>query len=68
MPRQCRRTAPKAPKSTFINIGMIISQISTAIGRLTLAISAAPIASKAVGNRCPRPTPTTMQSATQSVR
>jgi hypothetical protein len=44
MPRQCSATCPSAAKSTFISIGMIISQISTATGRLTLAISAEPTA------------------------
>ncbi len=43
MPRQCLRTSPSAAKSIFISIGMIISQISTATGRLTLAISAEPM-------------------------
>ena len=33
----------KAAKSIFTSIGMIISQISTATGRLTLAISAQPM-------------------------
>ncbi len=51
IPRQCRRTSPSAAKSTFISIGMIISQISTATGRLTLAICAAPIRWKAPGSR-----------------
>ncbi len=44
MPRQWRRTWPSAAKSIFTSIGMIISQISTATGRLTLAISAAAMA------------------------
>jgi hypothetical protein len=44
MPRQCSFTCASAAKSILTNIGMIISQISTATGRLTLAISAAPTA------------------------
>ena len=43
MPRQCSLTPDNAAKSIFISIGMIISQISTATGRLTLAISAEPM-------------------------
>jgi len=42
MPRQCRPTSLSAAKSILISMGMIISQISAATGRLTLAISAAP--------------------------
>ena len=41
---------------------MIISQISTATDKLTLAISAAPMIWKALGARWPSATPTTMQS------
>jgi hypothetical protein len=44
MPRQCRFTSPSAAKSIFTSIGTIISQISAATGKLTLASSAAPIA------------------------
>ena len=44
MPRQCWRTSPSAAKSILISIGTIMSQIRTATGRLTLAISIAPIA------------------------
>jgi hypothetical protein len=40
MPRQCSLHLPSAAKSIFSSIGMIISQISTATGRLTLAIRA----------------------------
>jgi hypothetical protein len=43
MPRQCSLTCDKAAKSIFTNIGMIISQIRTATGRFTLAISAEPM-------------------------
>ena len=43
IPRQWRPTSPSAAKSILSSIGMTISQISTATGRLTLAISAAPI-------------------------
>jgi LAO/AO transport system kinase len=45
---------------------MIISQISTATGRLTLAISAAPTAWKKAGKKWPSAIPATMQSATQA--
>jgi len=51
MPFQCCRTSPIAAKSIFSSIGMIISQISRATGRLTLAISSAPSVSKAAGTR-----------------
>ena len=44
MPRQCSLTWPRAAKSILSSIGTIISQISTATGRLTLAISAPPMA------------------------
>ena len=44
MPRQCWRTSLSAAKSILISMGTIMSQISAATGRLTLAISAAPIA------------------------
>ena len=67
-PRQCSRTWPSAPKSIFSSIGMIISQISTATGRLTLAISACAISEKSPGIRWPSAMPATMQRATQSVR
>ena len=51
MPFQCRFTSPIARKSIFSSIGMIISQISTATGRFTLAISAAPKVANAPGSR-----------------
>ena len=44
MPRQYWRTCPSALKSILSSMGTIISQISAATGKLTLAISAAPIA------------------------
>ena len=68
MPRQCSLTRDNAAKSIFTSIGMIISQISTATGMLTLAISAAPMTWKTGGKACPSATPATMQSATQRVR
>ncbi len=68
MPRQCRRTSPSAAKSIFISIGTIMSQISTATGRLTRAISCSPIAAKRPGSQCPSAMPTTMHAATQTVR
>jgi hypothetical protein len=46
MPRQCRLTWPSDAKSILTSIGMIISQISTATGRFTFAISADPMAWK----------------------
>ena len=49
MPRQCSRTLPMAAKSTLTSMGMIISQIRAATGRLTCASSAAPIAWKTAG-------------------
>ena len=68
MPRQCSRTRCRAPKSIFISIGVIISQISTATARLTRAISAPPIARNTPGTAWPRPMPTAMQSATHKDR
>ena len=44
MPRQCSFTWPNAAKLIFSNMGMIMSQTSTATGRFTLAISKAPMA------------------------
>src|ERR1019366_2613504 len=67
MPRQCSLTWPKAAKSILISIGTILSQIKAATGRLTFAISAAPIAWKTPGMRWPSVMPTTMQSATHRV-
>ena len=67
-PFQCRRTEPSASKSILRSIGMIISQISTATGRLTRAISAEAIAAKAPGTAAPSAMPATMQSATQTDR
>jgi hypothetical protein len=43
IPRQCSFTCDSAAKSIFTSIGIIISQIRIATGRLTLAISADPI-------------------------
>ena len=53
MPRQCSLTCESAAKSILTSIGMIISQIRTATGRLTLAISAAPIAWNTPGKKWP---------------
>jgi hypothetical protein len=44
MPRQCSFTWCNAPMSIFSSMGMIISQISSATGRLTRATSSCPIA------------------------
>ena len=68
MPRQCSLTCDKAAKSIFTSMGMIISQISTATGMLTLAISAEPMTWNTVGKKCPSAIPTMMQRATQMVR
>ncbi len=68
MPRQCSLTRDRAAKSIFTSIGMIISQISTATGILTLAISAAPMMWKAAGKKWPSAIPTMMHRATQTVR
>jgi hypothetical protein len=67
-PRQCSRTWPSAPKSILSSIGTIMSQISTATGRLTFATSAPATTLKKPGMTWPSATPATMQSATQSVR
>ena len=68
MPRQCSRTWPSAAKSILASIGMIMSQISTATGRLTWATSAEPMAWKTAGSPWPSATPTTMQRPTHRVR
>ena len=68
IPRQCSVTRCRAPKSTLSSIGTIISQISTATGRLTLATSAPPISWNGAGNSRPSAMPTTMHKATQSDR
>ena len=68
IPRQWRPTCPSAAKSIFSSIGMTISQIRTATGRLTLAISAEPMAWNTPGMTWPSAIPTTMHSATQMVR
>ena len=57
-----------APKSIFNSIGIIITQISKPTGKLTLAISIAPIALNTAGNPYPSAMPTTMHKATQAVR
>ncbi len=67
-PRQCSLTCPSAPRSIFSSIGTIISQISTATGRFTLAISAAAMAWNRPGTRWPSATPATMHNATQTLR
>ena len=47
---------------------MIISQTSTATGKLTSATVAAPRTRNRLGSAYPSPTPAVMQTATQSVR
>jgi hypothetical protein len=68
MPRQCSLTCARAAKSIFTSMGMIISQISTATGRFTLAISAEPIRWNTAGKKWPSVIPATMQRPTQRVR
>ena len=67
-PFQCCRTSCSERKSIFSSIGRIISQISTATGRLTCATSIAPRASNAPGTKRPSAIPATMQRATQTLR
>ena len=52
-PRQCLLTCPSAAGSILSSIGMIISQISTATGKLTSATVAAPIAWNTAGIALP---------------
>ena len=68
MPRQWLPTWRRAPRSIFSSMGTIISQISTATGRLTSATVASPMAWKTPGMSWPSTMPATMQSATHSVR
>ena len=68
IPRQCRATWPKAAKSIFTSMGMIISQIRMATGRLTLASSMALTALNRPGMSWPSAMPATMQRKTQTVR
>ncbi len=68
IPRQYRPTPDSARKSILTSIGMIISHTSTATGRFTLAISAAPIAWNTGGNIWPSKMPATMHAATHRVR
>ena len=68
MPRTCCRTSCSAPKSTFISIGMIITQISTPTGRLTCATSRRPMAWNTPGSNWPAAMPATMQRNTHTVR
>ena len=49
-PLACSVTLPSAPKSIFSNIGMIMSQMRTATGKLTFATSAPATAEKSPGN------------------
>ena len=68
MPRQCSLTRPSAAKSILTSIGMIMSQTSAATGRLTRAISAAPMAWNSPGIAEPSAMPATMHKPTHSVR
>src|SRR3990170_3928019 len=70
-PRGLRPTFRIAAKSTFIIIGVIISQMSTAMGTLIWLPwpnSRRRIASMNPGNALPRSTPTTMQRPTQRLK
>ena len=67
-PRHQVLTWPRARRSILMSMGMTISQMSTATGRLMRATSRAPKAWKAAGNRWPSPMPATMQSSTHRVR
>src|SRR5512143_4045080 len=64
MPFQCDFTWCRAPKSIFISMGMIITQISRPTGRLTCATFRRPSAWNGAGSNCPSSTPATMHSAT----
>ena len=70
--RRCRASvahlAPAPPGSIFSSIGTIISQTSTATGKLTCATVALPSGWKTPGITCPSAIPAMMQSATHSVR
>ena len=68
IPRHCSATRCSAPKSTFNNIGTIISQISTATGMLTSATVRRPRNWKGPGTSRPSTMPARMKSATQMVR
>lgn len=68
MPLTCLRTCPKAEKSTFTSIGVIITQINRPTGKLTCAISMRPMAWKTVGKYCPSAMPATMHRKTHTVR
>ena len=68
MPRQWRPTWPSAAKSILSSMGMTMSQMSAATGKLTLATSAAPTAWKNPGATWPSAMPATMHRATQIVR
>lgn len=68
MPRQCAFTCPSAAKSIFSSIGMIITQISTPTGTLTLATSSDAMPRNTPGSHWPSAMPATMHSATHTVR
>jgi len=68
MPAFCSRTSCSAPKSIFISIGTIITQISTPTGMLTCATSIAPTACAASGTTNPSAVPAAMHRNTHTVR
>jgi hypothetical protein len=65
MPAFCSLTSCIEPKSIFISIGMIITQISRPTGMLTWAISSPPSAWKRRGTTGRAAMPATMQRTTQ---
>jgi len=67
IPFQCSFTWCRAPKSTFINMGMIITQISRPTGMLTSATSSRPKYWKGAGIHWPSAMPARMQSPTHRV-
>ena len=67
-PRQCRVTPFNARRSILSSMGMIISQIITATGRLIRATSSRPTNWKTSGTHCPRPMPAPMHRNTQTLR
>ena len=68
MPRTWPRTLCSAVKSTFISIGMIITQTSSPTGTLTRATSMRPMPWNTCGNDWPAAMPTTMHTPTQTLR
>ena len=57
-----------AEKSTFTSIGMIMTQINSPTGILTLATSILPSTWNGAGKNWPSMMPVTIHSSTQTVR